>query len=340
MFTFADSVAFYLMLLLPVLVVIYIYTSLRARRRLARFGRPQLLHRLTPGYSRARPWVKLALQLSAVALIVMMIARPQWGENRVTDESRGIEVAVMVDVSNSMYAQDVRPSRMERTRLLLSTLIDQMKNDRVSIGIFAGEAYPQLPITNDYASAKMFVDQLAPGMVTCQGTDFAAAIRLAAASFTDNKDVGKAILLITDGENHEEDAEQAAAEAAKNGIRVYVLGVGTAAGAPIPLPTGGVLDDEEGKPVHTALDEATCRQIAKAGGGEYYHVDETHHAQELLVGEWRKFRQSTTTASYTEADEQFQAIALIVLILLIAECFVMECEPAWSIWRRRGGTRK
>lgn len=340
MFAFADSVAFYLMLLLPALVAIYIYTYFRECRRLARFGQPQLLHRLTPGYSHVRPWVKFSIQLLGVALIVVMLARPRWGESHVSDESRGIEVAVMVDVSNSMYAQDVRPSRMELTRLLLSTLIEQMKNDRVSIGIFAGEAYPQLPITNDYVSAKMFIDQLAPGMVTCQGTDFAAAIRLGAASFTDNKEVGKVILLITDGENHEADAEQAAAEAAKNGIQVYVLGVGTTTGAPIPLPAGGVLYDEEGKPVHTALDESTCREIAKAGGGVYYHVDDARQVQGLLLGQWRKLRQSTTVADYTEADEQFQAIALIVLLLLIAECFVMECEPAWSIWRRRGRKRR
>ena len=334
MFQFSDPQAFYLLVFLPVLLAVYFAMGWVQRKRMQRWGNAQMMRQLTRGYSPWRPLVKVSLLLCALALVIFMLARPQWGVQTVEDESKGIEVAIMVDVSNSMYAQDIKPSRMERTRLLLSTLIDKMKNDRISLGVFAGEAYPQLPITNDYVSAKMFVDNLEPGIVSCQGTNFAAAIDLAANSFTDNEQVGKAILIISDGEDHEENAEEAAEAAAKKGIHVYVLGIGTTAGAPIPLPRGGVMQDETGQAVHTALNEETCKRIAQAGNGAYFHVDETNHAQELLLGSWRKLKQAPTSASYEAADEQFQAIALIVLILLLAEFFLRETQPSSTLWQR------
>ena len=259
----------------------------------------------------------------ALSALVLALARPQLGLRQQTETANGIEAVVMVDVSNSMMARDIQPTRLDRAKLLVATLVEKMKNDKIALGVFAGEAYPQLPITSDYASAKIFIDALSTSMVTMQGTNLAAAIDLGCKSFTAKKDVGKALIIITDGEDHEEGAEEAAKAAAKAGVNVYVIGVGTTQGAEIPT-SEGVMTDENGQPVHTALNEDMCRKVAQAGKGIYLHLDQSTSAQDELQGQIRQLKQSSSSMTYTARDEQFQIFAIIALVLLIIEVCIAE----------------
>lgn len=227
MFQFQNPDYLYLLCLLPVLLLLYIWSETVVSKRLKSLGNPEMTARLMKGRSPIRKRIKMGLLLTALGLIIVLLARPLYGVTQQTDSRRGIEAVVMVDVSNSMDATDVLPSRLGRAKLLLSNLIDRMENDKIALGVFAGEAYPQMPITSDRAAAKLYVDALTTSMVTLQGTSIASAIRLAEESFTDSKKAGKAIILITDAEDHEAGGEEAAAEAAKNGMNIFVIGVGT-----------------------------------------------------------------------------------------------------------------
>lgn len=326
MFRFADPNYLYLLIAIPLLALVWYLSALALKKRRRRLADDDLLTRMVPNYSSKRQLFKFVLLTLAVACLAVMLARPQFGMTSATNDKKGIEAAFIIDVSNSMLAQDVQPNRLERSKLLVSTLIDRMKNDRVAIGVFAGEAYPQLPITNDYASAKLFLDNFMPGMVTLQGTSVASAINLGRVSFTDKEDIGKAIIVITDGEDHEEGAIEAAKKAAEEGFKVFVLGVGSTGGARIPLSDGSYLRDREGKEVNTALNEKMCIEVAEAGGGAYFHVDNSNEAQQLLQDELDKLQQADNSVSFSERDEQFQAMALLVLILIVIELFVLETK--------------
>lgn len=325
MLQFQSPQYLYLLLIVPVLLLIYVYSLWLHKKQLNKLGDMQLIKALMPGSSNIRKHAKFTLLLLALIAIIIVVARPQYGLKQQTDTANGIEVVVMVDVSNSMLANDVTPSRLDRSKLLVTNMVDKMKNDKIALGVFAGEAYPQLPITSDYASAKMFIDALSTDMVTLQGTDIASAINLGCKSFTNKKDVGKAIILITDGENHEGGAEEAAKEANKNGINVYVIGVGTKEGGEIQT-SNGPLTDENGQIVHTALNEDMCRKIAQAGHGIYLHLDQSNSAQEELRAQLKQLKQASSTTSYTARNEQFQAIAIIVVILLIIEACLNETK--------------
>lgn len=326
MFRFAEPQYLYGLLLLPVCLLLLVWTEMQVRKRLRRFGDPALLIPLTPGLSRTRERVKYAFMLVAIGLTMVMLARPQYGTHVDTTTRRGIEVVIALDVSNSMLATDVSPHRLERAKLLVSRLVDKMKDDKVGLNVFAGEAFIQLPITNDYVSAKMFLDGISPSMITSQGTDLAGAIALASKSFTQTEGVGKAIVVITDGENHEGGAEEAAAEAAKNGRAVYVLGIGSPEGAPIPT-RDGYMQDRNGETVVTKLNEDMCRQVAAAGKGTYIHVDNSSVAQDKLQAALSGLSQKEmSTPVYSEYDEQFQAVALLLFLVLVAELFVSACE--------------
>ena len=328
MFHFANPEYFYGLILVPLLIVLYLFSSHHRKKNIQRWGSSQMLRSLVQGYSSWRPLVKFFCLLLALTLCIVMLARPQLGQRLSKTKKSGIEVAFMLDVSNSMLSEDVRPNRLERAKLLVSTLIDRMQNDKVSLGIFAGDAYPQLPITTDYASAKVFLDAISTDMVTSQGTGLKAAIRLADNSFTKNKNVGKAIVLITDGEDHEGGALEAAQEAAKNGRQIFVLGVGSPEGGHIPT-AGGLLRDENGQLVVTHLNESMCRQLAKVTGGQYFHIDNTNNAQTQLQHALNQLQKAPIQDSETTCSEQFQAIGVIVVLLLIMEFFIFDTQNPW-----------
>ena len=279
-----------------------------------------------PDVSRFRPSVKFWLLLGALALMIVMLARPQMG-TKINHEKRvGIETIIAMDISNSMRAEDIIPSRLDRSKMMIENLVDHFSNDKIGLIVFAGDAFVQLPITSDYVSAKMFLSSIDPSMIATQGTDIARAIEMATHSFTQEEGIGKAIIVITDGEDHEGGALQAAEAAKDAGMRVYVLGVGSVNGAPIPIPgTGGYMTDRSGNTVMSALNEDMCKQVAQAGGGAYIHVENNSAAQQQLDSELDKLaKKETTTTIYSEFDEQFQAVGVLVLLFLIIEICVLD----------------
>ena len=326
MFRFEDPIYLYLLVLIPILALIRFITYRNQKKRLRRFGEPALLKELMPDVSRFRPVVKFWLLQAALALLIVMLARPQMG-TKISQEKRvGIETIIVMDISNSMMAEDVTPSRLDRSKMMVENLVDHFSNDKIGLIVFAGDAFVQLPITSDYVSAKMFLSSIDPSMIATQGTDIARAVEMASHSFTQEEGVGKAIVVITDGEDHEGGALEAAKAAKDNGMRVYVLGVGSSNGAPIPISgTSDYMKDNTGNTVMSALNEEMCKQIAQAGGGAYIHVQNNSAAQEQLDNELDKLSKKETTATiYSEFDEQFQAFGILALLLLIVEICILD----------------
>lgn len=328
MFRFEDPIYLYALVLIPVLALIRWWMVIRQRKQLRRFGDIELVRQLMPDVSRFRPLVKFCLLLTALALLIVMLARPQMG-TKITHEKRtGIETIIALDISNSMLAEDVAPSRLDRAKMMVENLVDHFTNDKIGLIVFAGDAFVQLPITSDFVSAKMFLSSIEPSMIETQGTDIAAAVNMATHSFTQEEGVGKAIIVITDGEDHEGGALEAAQEAKEKGMRVYVLGIGSTKGAPIPIPgTGDYMKDNTGETVMSALNEEMCKQVAEAGGGAYIHVENNSHAQEQLNTELDKLaKKEISSTIYSDYDEQFQAVGILVLLLLIAEICLLEIK--------------
>ena len=327
MFRFEDITYLYLLAVIPVLALLRFMMTRTQKKRLKKFGDPQLVRQLMPDVSRWRPAVKFWLLQAALALIIVMLARPQFGTRISHEKRQGIETLIAMDISNSMLAEDVTPSRLDRCKMMVENLVDNFTDDKIGLIVFAGDAFIQLPITSDYVSAKMFLADIQPSMIRTQGTDIALAIRKAQNSFTQEENIGKAIIVITDGEDHEGGAVEAAKEARKKGMRVYVLGVGSDGGAPIPDGNGGYMKDRSGNTVMTRLNQDMCRQIAQAGGGAYIHVDNNSDAQRQLDNELAKLaKKETESTVFSEYDEQFQAVGILVLLLLIAELCILECK--------------
>ena len=328
MFRFEDPIYLYLLVLIPILALVRFVSYRNQKKRLRKFGDPALLKALMPDVSRFRPSVKFWILEGALALLIVMLARPQMG-TKINHEKRvGIETIIAMDISNSMRAEDIVPSRLDRSKMMVENLVDHFSNDKIGLIVFAGDAFVQLPITSDYVSAKMFLSSIDPSMIATQGTDIATAIDMATHSFTQEEGIGKAIVVITDGEDHEGGAVEAAQAAKDNGMRVYVLGVGSVNGAPVPIPgTGDYMKDNSGNTVMSALNEDMCKQVAQAGGGAYIHVENNSAAQEQLDNELDKLaKKETTTTIYSEFDEQFQAFGILALLLLILEVCVMESK--------------
>ena len=327
MLRFEDPIFLWLLCILPVLILIRLIGWRRRHAKLKKLGDPELLKQLMPGISKYRPTVKFCLLLSALALLIVMLARPQMGSKISHDKRQGIETIICLDISNSMLAEDVVPSRLDKSKMLVENLVDNFTNDKIGLIVFAGDAFVQLPITSDYVSAKMFLQNITPGLIQTQGTNIADAIDLASKSFTQQNNVGRAIVVITDGENHEPGATDAAAAAKKKGINVFILGIGNTTGAPIPMGDGGYLKDHSGNTVMTALNENMCKELAQAGSGQYIHVDNTSDAEKTLNDDLTKLQKGdTSSVIYSEYDEQFQAVGILVILLLIIEICILEVK--------------
>ena len=330
MFRFEDPKYLYLLVIVVVLAVIRFLTYRNQKRRLRKFGDPELVEQLMPLVSRWRPGVKFWLLEGALALLIVMLARPQFGKAISQQTKAGIETIIAIDVSNSMMAVDKATdgnlSRMDRAKMIVGKLIDQFNNDRVGLVAFAGDAFIQLPITSDFVSAKMFLNNFSPALIVNQGTDLAKAIRTASFCFTQREHVGKAIILITDGEDHEGEAIDAAKEAREAGRNIYVLGIGSPKGSLVPNPDprqGGYMIDNTGQQVMSRLNEEICREIAQAGGGAYIHVENNATAQKQLQEALDKLEKAESTV-YSDFDEQFQAVGLLALLLLIIEICILD----------------
>lgn len=324
MFRFAHTEYFYLLLLIPLMVVLFEYCLAQRKRRLARVGTSTAIARLAPEASVKRARWKFWLLVLAVVAIVLALARPQFGSKLKEVEREGVEIMVAIDVSNSMLANDFEPSRLERTKYAVGRVIEGLSEDKIGIIVFAGDAYVQLPITADYLTAKNFVQQISPSQVTKQGTAIGTAIDMAIGSFSSQSGSSRVLVLVTDGENHEDDALVAAERAAQQGITIYTIGIGTPEGAPIRIGDD-FIRDSEGEIVVSKLDEEGLQKIALTTGGAYVRASSQSVGLDEIIGlinqtEKAKFE----TEVFEEYDEQFVLPVVVALVLLVLEFFVLQ----------------
>ena len=316
MLYFAAIKYLWLLLLVPVLPLLYALSLALRRRRLAKLGDPAAAVRLMPHYSRAKGWIRLILVDLAVGLLAIALARPQIGAKLAERETRGAEIMICLDVSNSMLAEDYSPNRLERAKLAISRLVDRLRDDRIGLIIFAGKPFVQLPITTDYVSAKMFLSSIGPDSVPVQGTAIGDAVLTAVKSFSSQSEKSRAIILITDGENHEDDAVAAAKQAAEAGVKLYTIGVGSPEGQPIRL-NGELLKDKDGNIVVTKLDEGTLRKMAQAGGGAYVRAGNEEFGLNPIIDDLRRLEdEHFKSVVFEEYDEQYMYFVAAALVLL------------------------
>ena len=326
MFRFANIEMLWWLITIPVFVIAYIIYTKRKRRQLLEFGDQELIAQLMPDASKSRPIWKFSLLIVALALLIIAGARPQYGQKETTVKRQGIEVMIALDISNSMLVEDVAPNRLDRAKQMLSKMIDNMVDDKVGLVVFAGEAFTQLPITCDYVSAKMFLNTITPNLIPTQGTAIGAALQTAITSFgATESEAGRAIILITDGENHEDDAIAAAQKAQELGIQVFVVGIGKPEGSPIPKPgTNDYFKDRSGQVVVSRLNEEMCQQIAEAGNGIYVRCDNTNTAMRALQQGMEHIATAELESTvYADYNEQYQSFVLIALLLIAIEFFIL-----------------
>ena len=330
MLIFANQQYLFLLLLVPLMPLLYALVRWLRKRRLSRIGDPALVNQLIPSWSGAKGWVRLVLFDLAFAFFVVGLARPQIGAKLQERETRGAEIMICLDVSNSMLARDYSPNRLERAKLAISRITDKLQDDRIGLIIFAGSSFVQLPITNDYVSAKMFLSSINPESVPVQGTAIGDAILTAARSFSAQSEKSRAIIVITDGENHEDDPVEAAKQAAEMGIKVYTIGVGSLRGEPIPID-GDLLKDKDGNIVVTRLDESTLQKVAEVGNGAYVHAGNEEFGLNPIINDINKLEEETfNSVVFEEYDEQYMYFFAVALVLLVLELLIGERR-----WKRR-----
>ena len=324
MFRFAHPEYLYLLLAAPALVALFAWALYDRRRRLARFGDPATVATLMPDASTGRMKLKFILFTTAVILVILAAARPQFGSKLREQKSEGIEMMLAVDISNSMLAEDFEPNRLERTKYAINKLFDGLEQDRVGVIVFAGDATVQLPITSDYRMAKAFAKRISPSMASVQGTSIGKALSLAEMSFSSGSGDSRVIILITDGEDHEGNVMQAAERAAEQGIRIFTIGIGTPEGAPIEIG-GGFIKDEKGDMVVSKLDEKMLQEIARITGGAYIRATKQSIGLDEIVRAINDMEQSElSTVRFEEDNEQFQYLIAIAFALLLVEFWLLD----------------
>ena len=327
MLLFAEYRYLYLLLLIPVFLVGYALLRWFRRRRVKAFGDPELVEALMPSRSRSKGWVRMVLFCLGFLFFVVGLARPQTGAKLSERKTKGAEIIIALDVSNSMLAEDYSPNRLERAKLSISRLTDMLQEDRIGLVIFAGTSFVQLPVTTDYVSAKMFLGSIDTGSIPVQGTAIGDAIRLSIKSFSAQSEKSRVIIVISDGENHEDDPVAAAAQAAEFGIKVYTIGVGSAEGQPIPVD-GALLRDRNGDIVVSRLDEKTLRDIARAGNGAYIHAGNEEFGLNPIVQDIRRMEdEEFGSIVFEEYDEQYMYFFGIALLLFVIEMLIGERKP-------------
>lgn len=328
MFRFGNSEYLWGMLIIPLLTLFFIWSRIARKRALRRFGQDAIMQQLMPFASKSRPRFKFFILMLALAFFIAGIARPQFGSKLKKVKREGVELIIALDVSNSMMAEDIQPNRLERAKRAISRLVDKLNDDKIGLIVFAGDAYTQLPITTDYNSAKLFLNSVNTQIVPKQGTAIGASIALAMRSFSPGSQANKAMVIITDGENHEDDAVAQAKSASENGVIVHTIGMGLPSGSPIPVLRGGQKDylkDRDGNVVITKLNEPMLEQIAAAGGGIYVRANNAQVGLDALFDEINKMeKQEMESRSYSEYNDQFQYFFAIGLFLLFFEYVILE----------------
>ena len=333
MLDFAYPYLLLLLLAVPAVWLLYWLAQTARRRRLKKFGNPAVIAHLMPDASKYKPAIKITLQLIALAAVVFILARPRYGEKEQTDTRAGIEVMIAFDLSRSMLAPSTddhkSTSRIKRAKLLLEKLVDRLGNDKVGLVIFANSAKTKLPLTTDFYSAKLILSDLDPNMMPDQGTSIADALNMAMKGFTKKENVHRAIILITDAEDHEGDAVETAKVAAENGIQVDVIGVGTSKGAKIPVGDDEYLTDREGKTVISKVDQQAAKEIAEAGKGIYVNGANPDALDQLCDALDKLDKSEFENISYKVSAEQFPIFAWIALFFLIVDIFLVERKIGW-----------
>ena len=323
----------WLLLLVPVLLIVYGISRHLRSRAVLRFGEPSLVRQIMPSWSSAKGWWRMVLFCLAFFFFVIGLSRPLIGAKLSERETRGAEIMICLDVSNSMLAQDYRPDRLSRAKLAISRLVDRLQDDRIGLVVFAGTSFVQLPITADYISAKMFLDNIDTGSIPIQGTAIGDAIITAARGFSAQSEKSRAIIVITDGENHEDDAVAAAKTVAESGIKVYTIGVGSGEGEPIPV-NGELLRDKSGNIVVSRLDEQMLKDIAAAGGGSYVHAGNEEFGLNPIVDEISRMEdERLSSIVFEEYDELYMYFLGIALGLFVIEMLIGERRAKRRIFR-------
>lgn len=332
---FAESGYLFLLLLIPVFIVIQAVVLKYRRKRMEKFGDEVLVKKLMPSYSGAKVWVRLSFFILAFFFFVLGISRPQMGAILKEHKTRGAEVMIVLDVSNSMLAEDYSPNRLERAKLAISRMVDKLRDDRIGLIVFAGTSFVQLPITTDYVSAKMFLGNISTESVPVQGTAIGDAIGTALRSFSAQSDKSRAIIVITDGENHEDDPVAAAAQAAELGVRVFTIGVGSPEGKMIPVGDGDYLRDRDGNPVVTRLDESVLEEVASAGKGLYVRAGNNEFGLNPIIEEIARMDDDEyASVVFEEYDELYMYFLAVALFFLVLEMLIGDRRSKYHLFKR------
>lgn len=334
LFRFAHPELLYLYLLMPVLVILYLLLKRWKKKALRNFGEYKVIRKLFPDVSVTRPGIKFTMLMLAMFLFIAALCGPLIGSKLEEVKRKGVDIMIALDVSNSMKAEDIRPNRLERSKQAISRLIDRLQGDRIGLVIFAGDAYMQLPVTTDYGAAKLFLSTVETDIVPRQGTAIGAAIEMAASSFSDSSQKHSAIIVITDGENHEDDAMKAAKDAWEKGIRTYTIGMGSPSGAPIPVFSNGMRvgyrQDNDGKTVVTKLNPVVLQEIAEAGHGRFVRASNSDDGLQVVLKELDTLeKKEFQSKMFTDYANQYQYFAAAALLLLLLEFLLGERKSKW-----------
>ena len=334
MIHFAQAQYLLLLLLIPFFFLIQAIALRLRRRRIRKFGDETLVNRLMPSYAKGKVWVRLVLFSLGFFFFVIGLSRPQIGAKLKEHETKGAEIMIVLDVSNSMLAEDYSPNRLERAKLAIARLVDKLREDRIGLIVFAGNSFVQLPITTDYVSAKMFLNSISTESVPVQGTAIGDAINTAMRSFSAQSEKSRAIVVITDGENHEDDPVAAAEQAAAMGVRVFTIGVGSPEGKPIPMD-GELLKDKNGEIVVTRLDESVLQDVARAGNGVYVRAGNTEFGVNPVIDDIRKMEdEKYNSIVFEEYDEQFMYFLAFAFVLFVIEMLIGDRKSKKHLFRR------
>lgn len=330
----AQPAYLFLLLVIPLLFVGYGLWLSNRRKKIEKIGDPALVERLMPDASTGKGWLKITLLALAWLFFTIGLARPQIGARLKEHESKGAEVMIALDVSNSMLAEDYSPNRLERSKLAISRFVDRLTGDRVGLVVFAGQAFVQLPITTDYVSAKIFLNSTNTGSVPVQGTALADAISTCAMSFSTQSEKSRAIILITDGEDHEGDVLEVAKSVAETGIRIYCVGVGSPAGKPIPYE-GGLMKDKDGNIVVSKLDEDILVQIAGIGNGKYVRAGNGEFGLNPIIEDIRSLeKEAFSSVVFEDFNEQYMYFFALALFFLLLEALVPQVKARRNIFSK------
>ncbi len=345
MFRLAHPEFIYLFALLPVFIICFMLMKRWKKNALKRFGDTNIIRKLFPDVSITRPSLKFVLLMFGFSLLAAAVCGPLIGSKLEEVKRKGADIIIALDVSNSMKAEDIRPNRLERSKQAISKLIDNLQGDRIGLVVFAGDAYMQLPITTDYGAAKLFLSTIEPDIVPRQGTAVGAAIELSASAFTDSSRKHSAIIVITDGENHEDDAVDAAKKAAESGIKVYTIGMGSPEGAPIPIYNNGARvgfrQDNNGQTVLTKLDATALQEIAEAGKGKFVRASNSDDGLDIILKEINALDKKEFQAKmFTDYENQFQYFLGAALLFFILEFLLGEKKSKWFTRLNLFGVKK